>query len=87
MIYNAASRTPSPTAYFIGAILKLELLSDLSPEEVSNLWLEYHKDKESVSAVIPTSTYTKMMDRASVCPMFLCVTRTHPKHQHVFISI
>jgi len=61
----------NPTMKPLGSILKLELLADLSPEEVSNLWLEYHKDKESVSAVIPTSTYANMLDRAGVCPMFL----------------
>lgn len=66
-----ASPDQNPTMKPLGTILKLELLKDLSPEDVANLWLEYHKDKDCVSAVIPASAYATLIDRAQACPMFL----------------
>lgn len=55
-------------------IFSFSFPQDLSPEDVANLWLEYHKDKDCVSAVIPASAYATLIDRAQVCSSFLALS-------------
>ncbi|XP_016977788.2 ATP synthase mitochondrial F1 complex assembly factor 1 [Drosophila rhopaloa] len=52
-------------------IMKLELIADKSAEEVSQIWLEYHKTKEVLAATLSTSQYETLMTRAKEHPVFL----------------
>ncbi|KAH8368978.1 hypothetical protein KR200_001178 [Drosophila serrata] len=52
-------------------IMKLELLADKSAEEVSQIWLEYHKTKEALAATLTTTQYETLMSRAKEHPVFL----------------
>lgn len=44
-------------------VMKTELLEDLNFEEVGKLWTEHYKNRDAVSAVIPTETFQQMSER------------------------
>lgn len=52
-------------------IMKLELVEGKSVEEIKTIWLEYHKQKDSIAAVIPTEFFDKMMTTAKQHPVFI----------------
>lgn len=52
-------------------LLKLDLVEGMSVEEIIKIWLEYHKQKEVIAAVIPTAIFNKLMDNAKKYPLFL----------------
>ncbi|XP_039493065.1 ATP synthase mitochondrial F1 complex assembly factor 1 [Drosophila santomea] len=52
-------------------IMKLELIEDKTAEEVSRIWLEYHKTKEVLAATLTTAQYESLMARAKEHPVFL----------------
>jgi ATP synthase F1 complex assembly factor 1 len=52
-------------------IMKLDLLQGKSVEEITKIWLEYHKDKPAIAAVIPSATFDKLMENAKKFPMFI----------------
>lgn len=52
-------------------LLKLDLVQGMSVEEITKIWLEYHKQKEVIAAVIPTAVFNKLMENAKKYPLFL----------------
>ncbi|XP_017849090.1 ATP synthase mitochondrial F1 complex assembly factor 1 [Drosophila busckii] len=52
-------------------IMKLELLADKNAEEISQIWIEYHKTKEVLAATLTVDQYQKLMSRAKEHPIFL----------------
>ncbi|OWR42503.1 hypothetical protein KGM_210537 [Danaus plexippus plexippus] len=52
-------------------ILKLELVLDKSAAEVQNIWEEYHKEKEVISATIPKDSYVSIAQNMKEFPTFL----------------
>ncbi|CAG9120724.1 unnamed protein product [Plutella xylostella] len=52
-------------------IFKLELVKDKDAEEIRTIWEEYHKDKEMISASIPTPLYLTLLERTKEFPTFL----------------
>lgn len=52
-------------------IMKIELLSGKSAEDVKTIWLEYHLNKNAIAAVIPLDIYNKMMETAKKYPTFI----------------
>ncbi|KAF9134340.1 hypothetical protein BGW39_007357 [Mortierella sp. 14UC] len=76
----AAAAAPSPAAAGapdsgspgLDKIMKLDLVKDLSAEEITKLWIQKHMDQEnSISAVVPAETYKKMLKRSKEYPLFL----------------
>ncbi|KAF5898554.1 ATP synthase mitochondrial F1 complex assembly factor 1 [Clarias magur] len=55
----------------LDSILNLDMVKDKSGAEIGELWMNYYSTKDTISAVIPGSTYEKMISRAKLCPMFL----------------
>jgi len=51
--------------------LKVDLLRDKSKEEISDIWRQYHVDKDCVSAVIPAEMYARMKERFQKHKTFL----------------
>ena len=45
--------------------MKTDLLKDKSKEEISEIWREYHSNKDAVSAVIPAEMFEKMSQKFS----------------------
>lgn len=52
-------------------ILKVELFEDKTAEEIKHIWLEYHKNKVSVSAVMDVAQFEKIMARGREFPIFI----------------
>jgi ATP synthase mitochondrial F1 complex assembly factor 1 len=52
-------------------IMKLDLIEGKPVEEIKQIWLEYHKNKQAIAAVIPTPTFKTLMDNAKKYPMFI----------------
>ncbi|KAL7750083.1 hypothetical protein RI367_004598 [Sorochytrium milnesiophthora] len=67
---KSASNLP-PHVKPLDKIVRLEKLQRESGEAVEQLWIEYHKDKYAVSAVIPRSTYLTLHERGQKFPTFL----------------
>ncbi|XP_031430806.1 ATP synthase mitochondrial F1 complex assembly factor 1 isoform X2 [Clupea harengus] len=55
----------------LGSILNLEMVKDISGEEIGKLWMQYYSTKDTISAVIPGSTFEVISNRAKSCPSFL----------------
>lgn len=52
-------------------IMKVELVTDKTAEEIKLIWLEYHKQKEVLIATIPVDQYDRQMERGKQHPMFI----------------
>ncbi|XP_052890585.1 ATP synthase mitochondrial F1 complex assembly factor 1 [Anopheles moucheti] len=52
-------------------IMRLELIEDKSADDIKHLWLEYHKDKDVITAAIPVAQFNLMMARAKQYPVFI----------------
>ncbi|XP_062124268.1 ATP synthase mitochondrial F1 complex assembly factor 1 [Drosophila sulfurigaster albostrigata] len=52
-------------------IMKLELLEDKNAEEISKIWLEYHKTKDVLAATLTKAQYETLTSRAKEHPIFL----------------
>uniref|UniRef100_A0A0E9X694 ATP synthase mitochondrial F1 complex assembly factor 1 n=1 Tax=Anguilla anguilla TaxID=7936 RepID=A0A0E9X694_ANGAN len=55
----------------LGSILNIDMVQNMSGEEVGKLWMQYFSTKDTISAVIPGGIYEVMFSRAKSCPMFL----------------
>lgn len=77
---SAAAKAQDPTGKLmadndstikpLGSILKLEKINDLGIDEIEILWKEYHKETDSVGAVIPSHVYEQLRSRAMQYPFF-----------------
>ncbi|KAE8294589.1 ATP synthase mitochondrial F1 complex assembly factor 1 Precursor [Larimichthys crocea] len=55
----------------LGSILNMELIKDKTGEEISELWMKYYSNKDTVSAAIPAPIYELIFNRSQSCQMFL----------------
>lgn len=51
--------------------MKTELLADQTADNIKQIWLDYHKDKDVIAAVIPKETYQLMKSRGEEFNTFL----------------
>ncbi|XP_052865308.1 ATP synthase mitochondrial F1 complex assembly factor 1 [Anopheles cruzii] len=63
--------TRNDTHRKLSDIMRLELLDDKSGDDIKHLWLEYHKNKDVVTASIPVEQHQLMMTRAKEHPVFI----------------
>lgn len=52
-------------------IMKLDLIKDKDVDEIKEIWLKYHVQKETIAAVITSSDYDKILEQALKTPLFL----------------
>ncbi|KAF9798413.1 hypothetical protein SFRURICE_003059 [Spodoptera frugiperda] len=52
-------------------IFKVELVKDKDAKEIQEIWEEYHKSKEVISATIPKDIYSSLQQQMQQCPTFL----------------
>lgn len=52
-------------------IMKLDLLEGKSSEEIKQIWLEYHRQKPSIAAAIPSEVFDTLMENARKFPIFI----------------
>lgn len=55
----------------LGDIMKIDLLQDKSADEIKDIWVDYHKQKDVLVATIPKSVYETLEARASEHPIFI----------------
>ncbi|XP_058257560.1 ATP synthase mitochondrial F1 complex assembly factor 1 [Hemibagrus wyckioides] len=55
----------------LDSILNLDMVKDKSGPEIGELWMNYFSTKDTISAVIPGSTFEKIINHAKLCPTFL----------------
>lgn len=52
-------------------IMKVDLLQDKTADEIKDIWLQYHKEKDVLVAAIPNDTFTLMTERSKEHPIFI----------------
>ncbi|XP_075148931.1 ATP synthase mitochondrial F1 complex assembly factor 1 [Haematobia irritans] len=52
-------------------IMKIELVQDKTTEEITKIWLEYHKTKDVLAATLTVEQFDRLMERAKKHPIFL----------------
>lgn len=52
-------------------IMKMELMENKTVEEIKLIWMEYHKQKDVIAAVIPVESFEKLMENAKKYPIFI----------------
>lgn len=52
-------------------ILKIEMFEDKTAEEIKQIWLEYHKTKDCVCAILDVSHYEQLMATGQEHPVFI----------------
>lgn len=52
-------------------IMKLDLLQDKSVEEIRHIWIEYHKTKDVLSAVIDVQQFEELARKGKEFPVFI----------------
>ncbi|KAJ7357759.1 ATP synthase mitochondrial F1 complex assembly factor 1 [Desmophyllum pertusum] len=55
----------------LNTIMHLDKIADKSAEEIGQIWREHHKDKDCISAVIPSNLYDRMEERFLKFPLFI----------------
>lgn len=58
--------------------MKTDLLEDANKEDIQKVWLDFHKDKDVIAAVIPKETYQVLYNRGKEFTTFLLPL---PRHQ------
>lgn len=51
--------------------MKIELLQDKTADEIKEIWIQYHKQKDVLVATIPTETYNSLTERSKEFPLFI----------------
>lgn len=51
--------------------MKVDLLKDKTADEIKEIWLQYHKQKDVLVATIPTETFNLLTKRSSEHPLFI----------------
>lgn len=67
----SVSSVPDKIEKKLSDILKVELLEDKTAEEIKQIWLEYHKTKDCVSAILEVGHYDQLMTTAKDHPIFI----------------
>nr|XP_054764749.1 ATP synthase mitochondrial F1 complex assembly factor 1-like [Lytechinus pictus] len=55
----------------LDSVVKIDLLRKHSAEEITEIWRDFHREKDFICAVIPKDTYAKIHQKAKEFPMFL----------------
>ncbi|XP_065826246.1 ATP synthase mitochondrial F1 complex assembly factor 1-like [Oscarella lobularis] len=68
----------------LSALLRVDLVEDKSAEEISELWKQYHHDKDCISAVIPSRTYDEIFAKTQLCPRFVYPCPIHTGYEFYY---
>lgn len=52
-------------------IMKVELLNNKSPDEIKQIWFEYHKNKDVIAATLTIKQYEDLMAKGKAHPIFI----------------
>uniref|UniRef100_A0A1B6LE52 ATP synthase mitochondrial F1 complex assembly factor 1 n=1 Tax=Graphocephala atropunctata TaxID=36148 RepID=A0A1B6LE52_9HEMI len=52
-------------------VMKTELISGKSADEIKHIWLEYHRNKDCIAASVPSNNFDLIQSRGEKFPLFL----------------
>ena len=55
----------------LNSVMKIELIQDKSKDEITQIWHEYHKQKDCIAGVLTAEQFDKFFERGSQFPTFL----------------
>jgi len=55
----------------LDSVMKLELIQDQEPAEITKIWNQFHSKKDGVFAVLSTSEFQNLLEKAKECPVFV----------------
>jgi len=55
----------------LDSVMKLELIQDKEPAEITKIWNQFHSKKDCVFAVLSTSEFQNLLEKAKECPVFV----------------
>ncbi|XP_014605257.1 PREDICTED: ATP synthase mitochondrial F1 complex assembly factor 1 [Polistes canadensis] len=75
-LYQAKAKTevlqPSPIKEAcLSDIMNIEMIKGKTKEEIGEIWMEYHKQKDYICAIIESEQYEKILGYGSKYPLFL----------------
>ncbi|KAJ1779310.1 hypothetical protein LPJ77_001449 [Coemansia sp. RSA 2523] len=65
------SQNLPPDVKSLDQVMKLDMLNDKTCDEISEIWTQYHANKDTISAAIPTATYQQLLQVARKNPIFV----------------
>lgn len=65
------SSSQADETHKLSDILKVQLLEDKTADEIKHIWLEYHKTKDVVSAVINVKQFEELQQQGKEFPIFI----------------
>ncbi|CAH3026387.1 unnamed protein product [Porites evermanni] len=68
---SSSGGTPVYGEKTLNSIMHLDKVADKSAEEIGQIWREYHKDKDCISAVIPSNLYDRIEEKSLRFPLFI----------------
>ncbi|KAJ2202742.1 hypothetical protein EV180_007582, partial [Coemansia sp. RSA 518] len=66
-----SSQNLPPDVKSLDQVMKLDMLNDKTCDEISEIWTQYHANKDTISAAIPTATYQQLLQVARKNPIFV----------------
>lgn len=77
----------TPNNKSLNDILKLDLVKDEEPAAIEQMWLEYHKTKDStIAALVPTNIYETLMQKSKLCPTFLIALPRNQGYEFIMLQ-
>lgn len=52
-------------------IMKVDMLQDKTADEIKEIWLQYHKQKDTLVATISVETFNLLTERSKEYPLFI----------------
>lgn len=60
-----------PEQESLDSIMKVDLVKDKTVDEIKEIWLKHHLQKEVLAAVIPVNIYDKIIEQSKETPTFI----------------
>ncbi|GFR86103.1 ATP synthase mitochondrial F1 complex assembly factor 1 [Elysia marginata] len=55
----------------LDSVLKMDLIKDKNAEEISQIWSQYHANKDCVFSVLKAEEFQNLMEKSKECPVFV----------------
>lgn len=65
------TNNPFTKPKLLNDVMKVELLQDKTSDEIKQIWLDYHKDKDVIVSVVPKDIYETLHQRGLEFPTFI----------------
>jgi len=70
-VQRAEYSTVGPSSQGLDSVVKLDLLEKEPPKTIKKIWIEYHRDKDCIVAILEPKQFNDLRSRFEDCPMFV----------------